>query len=106
MLENGLGGIWKRETWQTTAVTIVDLVSADAHSRDGEGEGQTEKQTRRAVWMQTALGGGSGDGGNRSNSEWAEWRIRERSLQQRVVLGQTPNPKRKNKESQRVRALA
>lgn len=54
MLENGLGGVWKRETLQTTAVTIVDWVSADAHSPDGEGEGQTEKQTRRAVWMQTA----------------------------------------------------
>lgn len=51
MLENGLGGVWKRETWQTTAVTIVDRVSADAHSRDGEEEGETEKQTRRAVWI-------------------------------------------------------
>lgn len=106
MLENGLGGVWKRETWQTTAVTIVDRVSADAHSRDGEGEGETEKQTQRAVRIQMASGGGSGDGGNRSNSEWAEWRIREKSMQQHVVLGQTLNPKHKNKEGQRVRALA
>lgn len=81
-------------------------MSADAHCQDGEGEGETGKQTRRAVWIQTASGGGSGDGGNRTNLEWAEWRTRDRRLQQRVVLGQTPNPKHKNKEGQRVRALA